>query len=714
MRRLAWLVGCIALITLVVWKVDLAPRVDSDFFFSTEDRELKTSQAIDALFPSRPFLILRAAGEVRSAEYQKKIAELSATLAQLPGVASVQSLSQGPTRPEAAFDSPLWQRLLIPKPKTAAAAPEASNLVEPKASNLVEPKASNLIVQLGDGEPASVVAGVEAATAASGLEVVISGVPFVVEQVRRSLLADLKKFSLGAILVFGLVIGLLFRSGSVVAGTLGACLTACTATLGVLGLVGLKLGVLTANLVTIVFVLTLSHAVFLATNWRRLAGERGATAEVVREAVRLTLPASFWCMAATLLTFLSLLFASAKPLRELGLAGAIGTGVALVVAYLFCPPFLEGARVPTAGSLVLGGNRLTSRPAWMLVAVSLLFGFGVLRLVTDPSLLAFFKPSSSLAQGLTTIDADGGSGPLSLVVRDPNGAALDEEPQIVKLRAIHAELEKESAVGTALSVVPLLDEARRASPIAAFLPSKALLTLLSSANYDKVALSFITEDKKSANFFLRMREAGRTEPREVVIERLKAAVAAQGLEAQLVGGLYELQGKLGRLVAGSLLEGLLGLLLIFFFIGAGVSRSGFTGLAMVGALALVPLFLIGLMGLAGMPVDFISSPAAQVAIGIGVDSMIQLAAAARRARQAGLSAADAWLRARGELGGAVVAATLIVALGFALFLLSSFPPTQRFGVAVALGTLMSGAVALYVLPVWAGRGNAGRPLQTSD
>lgn len=688
MRRILLVAGCLGLIALVVLKVDLAPRVDSDFFFSTEDPQLKTSQAIEALFPSRPFLILRAAGEVKAPEYQEKIAALSAELIKVPGVASVQSLAKGPRSPEAGFDSPLWRRVLIPRPAT----PQE------------EPRASNLIVQLGDTKPSAVVAGVEAAASASGLPVVISGVPFVVEQVRRSLLSDLKKFSLGAILVFGLVIGLLFRSGSVVAGTLGACLSACAATLGVLGLVGLKLGVLTANLVTIVFVLTLSHAVFLATNWRRLATERGATSEVVREAVRLTLPASFWCMAATLLTFLSLLFASAKPLRELGLAGAIGTAVALLVAYLFCPPFLEGARVPATKGVAFSGDRLASRPAWMLVALSLLFALGVFRLVTDPSLLAFFKPSSALAQGLTQIDADGGSSPLSLVVRDPNGAALDDEPQIVKLRAIQAALDQEPAVGTAISLIPLLDEARRSSAMAAFLPSKALLTLLSSANYDQVALSFLTEDKKSASFFLRMREAGRTEPREAVIDRLKGAVEAQGLEAAMVGGLYELQGKLGRLVAGSLLEGLLGLLLIFFLIGAWVARSAGTGLAMVGALALVPLFLVGLMGLAGMPVDFISSPAAQVAIGIGVDSMIQLAAASRRARREGLATREAWLRARSELGGAVSAATLIVALGFALFLLSSFPPTQRFGVAVALGTLMSGAVALYVLPVWAGRG----------
>ena len=41
---------------------------------------------------------------------------------------------------------------------------------------------------------------------------------------------------------------------------------------------------------------------------------------------------------------------------------------------------------------------------------------------------------------------------------------------------------------------------------------------------------------------------------------------------------------------------------------------------------------------------------------------------------------------------------LILAAGFGIFALSSFPPTQRFGVAVAGGTLAAAAIALFVLP----------------
>ena len=85
--------------------------------------------------------------------------------------------------------------------------------------------------------------------------------------------------------------------------------------------IGLSIGLLTANLVTIVFVLTLSHVVFMTANWLRAAEEQADRALVIQSAIQDTLEASFWSMTTTLLGFASLLIATAQPLRELGIRG---------------------------------------------------------------------------------------------------------------------------------------------------------------------------------------------------------------------------------------------------------------------------------------------------------------------------------------------------------------------------------------------------------
>ena len=165
-----------------------------------------------------------------------------------------------------------------------------------------------------------------------------------------------------------------------------------------------------------------------------------------------------------------------------------------------------------------------------------------------------------------------------------------------------------------------------------------------------------------------------------------------------VGGLYELQGRLGTLIASSLRIGLGGLLALFFFIGLIVSRRAGTALAMFVALLSIPALVLGALGHLGVAVDIITSPAANVALAMGVDSMIHLV---HRARSLGGGVAvpgAIWATARNELARPILAACAIICIGFGIFALSDFPPTQRFGFAVILGTLSAAGAALIALP----------------
>jgi predicted RND superfamily exporter protein len=87
---------------------------------------------------------------------------------------------------------------------------------------------------------------------------------------------------------------------------------------------------------------------------------------------------------------------------------------------------------------------------------------------------------------------------------------------------------------------------------------------------------------------------------------------------------------------------------------------------------------------------------------MGVDAMVHTLMRVRRLRQSGRKTWQAWTEARALLWKAVLSANAIVCLGFAVFILSQFPPTQRFGVAVILGTAISVTSTLFVLPTLAG------------
>ena len=260
-----------------------------------------------------------------------------------------------------------------------------------------------------------------------------------------------------------------------------------------------------------------------------------------------------------------------------------------------------------------------------------------------------------------------------------------------------------------MSPALILAEARNA-PFVGRLPPAQLLDLLQVTPLRASIAAYIHPNRQQGLYFLRMHEAGRSETRDAVIDRLVAQVHERQLEPVLVGGLYEQQGQLGKLIASSLRLGLGGLIALFLGIAFYVSRDARVTAAMVFSLAGIPLIVLGAFGYLNSPIDIISSPAANVALAMGVDSMIHLMMRARRRRMSGSNRIAAWTAARDELWQPIVGAALIISAGFGIFSLSTFPPTQKFGLAVILGTVAAAATALLVLPQAA----AGRLTATDD
>ncbi len=691
----AWFfVALTGFMTLAVLKwVDLAPRVERDFFFSPNDPQLQASEELSRRFPSPDQIIIRAgAPDIQSASYRSSIRDLTTALGNIEGVTGVNSITT-----DDASRSPLWGRLLL----------------NPNGES------TNIIVQIDDTEPSTLVRNIEAVVEPlnnSDFDLKVSGVPFIIELIRRSLLRDLALFSAAALLLFGLLVAGIYRNKHIVLGTLTTCLLACVTTLAVTDILEIRIGLLTANIAVIVFVVTLSHIVFLTSNWKRANIDPGNQRnDAARNAVKVTFPSSFWCMVTTALGFLSLLVASARPLRELGTAGAIGTVTAILLAYTIYPAFLRSASATTP--LTVGGTRRTPRlrlpqrrpRVWLGGIAFAVFAavLGFRQLTSDPSLLSYFAPGTELRDGLDAIDRDGGSSPLNIVVRDSDGASLDSDEANDKMWQLQDALENDSSVGVVLSPVVLLAHAKLA-PFAGFLNWGALLDILESPLLGRIGLSFVTGDRSEGRYFLRMKESGRVEPRAEVIARIRDHVRESGLQPTLVGGQYDLQEKLGRLIASSLRIGLGGLVLAFVGIAFIVSRSVRGTIAMVLCLTAIPLVVLGLMGHLNMPIDIIVSPAANVALAMGVDSMIHLVLRVRRLSANSSSVWDTWLEARSQLWQPILGAALIICAGFGIFGLSSFPPTQRFGFAVIVGTLTAALMALVALPFGAGAKLAGR------
>jgi predicted RND superfamily exporter protein len=674
---------------LVAALVDLKPVVDENFFFSTKDPQFQETKKIEKRFPSQTEVIFAVSShDISSARYLGRIQKLTQQLRDVDAVTAVKSLTNGPKNFEDALASPFWSRLLIARDR----------------------KSSNVLVFMENKDPEKTIKQFEEIMhelEANDFRIHLAGPPYVVEMIRRSLAHDFRYFSLTAVVLFGLTMAMMFRSVRVFVGMLTTCTSAVLLTLLLQALFGGRIGILTVNLGTIVFVVALSHLVYMTFNWQTLARRLGKeSGNLATAAVRMTFPASFWSMVCASLGFGSLLIVEAKPLRELGFGGVLGTVVALICAYLMYPPFLRWA-VPhkTKVAEIEPPPGFWSRRFALLslgvILVSAGLGIGMTRLNTDPSLLDYFKPHQELRDGLEYVDRSGGSNPLKLVVSAADGSPLNTDAAYERMWNLQGALERYKGVGTVISLPTLLAEADRA-PFSFFFSYETIMRKLAEPQHARVAKSFVNEDRTQAVFLLRMIEAHRDKYRIEVVDDLRGIVRKHGFKPALVGGIYYLQGRLAQLVASSLVTGLFWLNVLFIVIAWVVSRSVRGTFAMIMSLSLVPLCMLGGIGWLHVPMDVISAPATNVCIGIAIDSMIHLVFGVRRAQRDGKKGWQAWLAAREEQWRGIVYSDVIFAAGFAIFVLSDFPPTQRFGLVVLAGTIIDILANLFVLPLLGG------------
>lgn len=673
--------------------VDLKPAVEPHFFFAETDPAYRQDFKIKSIFPEPEQLVLATKGPIDSPVYIDKVRRLSSELDAMPEFFGVQSLTHGPKSPQSAYRSPLWKRILFAKDGQAT-------VIMLFTYSQISEETFWMIEKIADRYEDE------------QFDVLISGAPYVTELIRRYLFGDLKTFSLTAFIMFSLMMLIIFRSLRLLLGTMVACTNAIILTLFAINALDIRMGPLTANLTTIVFVMTLSHIAYMTSNWRHcLEHPETLKRDPALEAPILTLHGSFWSMFTTLLGFASLYFVEAAPFQKLGISGSIGTLIAFFVSYFVYPWFLKW-KGPSAGLVPASqpGVRLITNflakknvPLTVLIFLAVITaGTGLVKINYDPHLLSYFKPGTELRDGLDYMDHQWGSSGLKIVISEKNGGKFNDKAVYEKLWDLQKVLEIHPSAGDMVSLSLILAEAKDRVPFSFLFRLETFLKYLERPAYGEITQQFVSPDRTKTVLLLRMRDLERKESRRIIVDRIKEIIIEKGFVPEMIGGLYFLQGELARVVLESLFSGLGQLLFIFFFIGLFLSHSVMVSAALFVSLVIIPVWLLGITGYLRIPLDIISAPASNLAIAMGVDAMCHTLVMVRRCHRENMNAWQAWVEARLRLWKPILSSALIVCSGFAIFTLSYFPPTQRFGISIISGTIMSVIAVLFVLPVIAG------------
>ena len=108
--------------------------------------------------------------------------------------------------------------------------------------------------------------------------------------------------------------------------------------------------------------------------------------------------------------------------------------------------------------------------------------------------------------------------------------------------------------------------------------------------------------------------------------------------------------------------------------------------------------VLGMMGLAGIPLDIMTITIAAIVVGMGVDNCIHYIHRFRREFAIDGNYRQAMHRSHGSIGRAMYYTTLTVVVGFSMLTLSNFTPSIYFGVLTVLAMIAAVTGALLLLP----------------
>ena len=580
-------------------------------------------------------------------------------------------------------------------------------------------------------------------------ELHLGGVPMVSDDMTSYIARDLVTFGAGVVLFILATLTIIFRRLRWVLLPVASCLFAGLTVAGLLGLIGWKVTVISSNFISLMFIITMSMNIHLVVRFRQLKIDHPELTHVDR--VWLATRRMFWPCIYTALTtiigFCSLVFSGIKPVIDFGWMMSIGLCITFLASFLLFPALLvligpldnDGeADKPVAATALLA--RFTEkRGRWILiiaVILALMSGLGISRLIVENSFINYFRAHTEIYQGMKLIDQKlGGTTPLDVLIDlteeqedecadtsemseedvefceemdllDGNG---EEEPQwftpykIERIKAVHDYLDSIPSIGKVLSLASILRTGEAINDNEEFTPFE--LELLYKKIPDDMRSElidpYISIEDNEARISMRILDSLPDLRRKELLEKIESDLQTElqiPAEEFKVSGILVLYNNMLQSLFQSQIQTigavLLGIAIMFLILFRSLT------LAIIGIIpnALAAAIVLGIMGLAKLPLDMMTITIATISIGIAVDNSIHYIYRFREEFPKHQSYVATMHTCHRNIGRAVLYTSMTIIFGFSILVFSNFIPTIYFGLLTALAMFVALLAVLTLLP----------------
>jgi predicted RND superfamily exporter protein len=578
---------------------------------------------------------------------------------------------------------------------------------------------------------------------AEGFDIRLSGMPALNVGLNNLMMTDLSRMLVLSVGAMFLMLLFLFRHPIGVLGPLIVVAMAAINTLGMMAIVGMPLTMLSNILPAFLACVGIGDSVHLLSVYRDEMRRGVDPGPALIKAVATTGVPVFYTSITTMVGLLSFQFASLTAIQEMGLAGAFGVLVAMALSLTFLPALVtfnkglmgakaegrhdrldhflalclrasgvddDDGRGPTP-PLALRRRRRTLLAGAALVGFAL-FGMSLLRVYHNP--LTWMPDGTPVKTDIEMLDTHiGGTANVQLLIDGPPGRGLKDQALLLGLEKLQAHIaayehpEVGPIVGNAISVLDVLHETNRAlhggDPAFDRLPDtqRAIgdaLFMFENAGPDELR-KLATNDLQRGQMSIRIKWLDATsylplaEHVDAGIQKYVPADAS----VRPTGSIYTLVTTVSNLLS-DLIRSFGMAFVVITLVMMLLLRN-----IKLGLIAMVPnlmpiAFIMGLMGGLGIPIDMNNLLIASIAIGIAVDDTIHFMHHYRVNHDWTGNVEHALTRAMRHSGRAMASTTLILMVGFFVYLGASMYNIQRFGLLIGLTALMALLIDLVFAP----------------
>ena len=572
-------------------------------------------------------------------------------------------------------------------------------------------------------------------------KIYLGGIPMIADDMMSFIKSDIIVFGLGVLLFIIATLWFVFRKLIWIIVPISSCFFSVLIMTGLLGLLGWKVTVISSNFIALMLILTMAMNIHMSTRFLQLKNDFPNLDNF--KIISMTTGKMFWPIIYTVLTticaFLSLIFSGIKPIIDFGWMMTFGLITSFIITFTLLPTLLnfmsnnnisikkedEGSKITAfLGKISINNKSIIFVITGFILIASVL---GISRLEVENSFINYFNKNTEIYKGMKLIDEKlGGTTPLEVILKFPKPIEEksseddefeswgDEESQddekywftkdkIDKIQSVHNYLDSLPAIGKVLSFSSIIEVATQLNN------NKPLGTLEMGVLYSKIPEGikkeiidpYISIKDNEARISLRIIDSQEGLRRNDLINKinydLENELKLSKEEFKLGGVLILFNNLLQSLFKSQILT--LGLVMTGIFIMFLILFKN-VKLSLIGVVPnfIAAFFILGIIGLLGIPLDMMTITIAAITIGIAVDNSIHYIYRFKEEFTKTNDYNKTLKTCHSTVGVAILNTSITIVFGFSILVFSKFIPTIYFGVFTGIAMLLAMISVLTLLP----------------